>query len=341
MYLREQQRSPEQLGAGREGVRKRMQRRATVRRVRAIAAVAVLGLFGTGVWQRFSNTPETLASVYVATSEEKTIALPEGSTVRLQPGGELRVHRHAVNDIALEVARGEARFDATHREGRSFEVSAGTSLVRVVGTRFTVAKADTVVRVSVTEGAVMASDTAREPERVAAGEEWTNVVPEVVPPPEPEPEHASVQVKHVQTAPTPPKPTPPKPPRARPLGAGDILQDARAMAANDEVALAVELYRQLRKDFPRDPRAAGAMFEAGRLLQDRMRSFAESAEAYADALELQPQAPWREDAMARRIQVLELLHRASACEQERAQYLSEFPDGVHAPLVQRSCAWRK
>ena len=84
----------------------------------------------------------------------KQIALSDGSTVTLNTDSEMRVHMSAGRrDIVL--MRGEALFHVAHDTRRPFLVTAETTVVRAVGTAFSVRiRADNQVDVLVTEGHV-------------------------------------------------------------------------------------------------------------------------------------------------------------------------------------------
>src|SRR5690606_29317814 len=85
-------------------------------------------------------------------------ALPDGTRLELEPRTELAVASTgvAVPDarepfpprVELELRRGRASFDVAHAPRRQFRVRAGGVSVLVLGTRFSVGRADGTVNVS-------------------------------------------------------------------------------------------------------------------------------------------------------------------------------------------------
>jgi transmembrane sensor len=86
-------------------------------------------------------------------AEVSNLELADGTRVTLGPSSHLDVaFEKAARRVAL--TRGEAFFDVAHDAARPFFVTAGTTLVRVVGTRFDVHYGSQDVRVAVAEGRV-------------------------------------------------------------------------------------------------------------------------------------------------------------------------------------------
>lgn len=100
--------------------------------------------------QFYSPSPLVYAT---AVGEQKSIELPDGSTVLLNTNSRVEVD---FNDQRRQVKllRGEAHFGVFHDPDRPFEVWAGKGLVRAVGTAFTVYIRKMDVEVIVTEGVV-------------------------------------------------------------------------------------------------------------------------------------------------------------------------------------------
>jgi transmembrane sensor len=102
----------------------------------------------------------TAAFVYLSTpvyetrvGEQRDVLLPDGSRVTLNTGTELTVH-YSDKRRYIELERGEALFAVRLDATRPFEVAAGGTLTRALGTEFNVDMRDTRVTVSVLEGAV-------------------------------------------------------------------------------------------------------------------------------------------------------------------------------------------
>jgi len=98
--------------------------------------------------------------------------LPDGSTALLNTNTEIQVHyNRSVRQVIL--TRGEALFTVAHAEGRPFEVAAGETSVRAIGTSFVVRRVEpTNVEILVSRGRVsVAPGSAIPPLMLTAGDE--------------------------------------------------------------------------------------------------------------------------------------------------------------------------
>jgi transmembrane sensor len=113
----------------------------------AAAVIAVGALAGL-----FFTRPTTMAYT-TAVGEQRTVALPDGSTVLLNTDSDVRVElsRHLRR---VELARGEALFSVAHDPGRPFQVHALQGVTTAVGTQFDVEIVRSGAAVSVLEGTV-------------------------------------------------------------------------------------------------------------------------------------------------------------------------------------------
>jgi transmembrane sensor len=101
-------------------------------------------------------------------------ALPDGSTVLLNTNTEIQIHfNRSIREVIL--TRGEALFSVAHAEGRPFEVTAGGTSVRAIGTSFLVRRVEpTSVEILVSRGRVsVAPGSAIPPLMLAAGDHTT------------------------------------------------------------------------------------------------------------------------------------------------------------------------
>jgi transmembrane sensor len=117
-----------------------------------LAAAAVTGLAILGAWYlAFQGGWQTYSTQI---GQRQQIALSDGSSVELNTDSVLRVRLNPQRrDLVL--TRGEALFHVAHDTSRPFFVSAATTLVRAVGTAFSVRiRTDNSVDVVVTEGRV-------------------------------------------------------------------------------------------------------------------------------------------------------------------------------------------
>jgi transmembrane sensor len=151
-----------------------MQRRALL----ATAALLLLALATVRFWGGGA-----LADAYsTGIGEQRTIALPDGSTVELNARSSLRVHlTDRQRDVTL--LEGQALFRVAKDAQRPFVVRAGDAQVRAVGTEFDVYRKESGTVVTVVEGRVETYDeSGRGGERailLSAGERLT-VVPHTV-----------------------------------------------------------------------------------------------------------------------------------------------------------------
>ena len=114
-----------------------------------VAVAAGIALFGT--W--FSIDSGSAYSIETAPGEVRTIALEDGSRIEVNGGSRLSLDRDRPRYASLE--RGEALFHVVHDAARPFEVEAGGSTLRDLGTVFNVVRSDGALEVAVSEGAVL------------------------------------------------------------------------------------------------------------------------------------------------------------------------------------------
>ncbi len=113
--------------------------------------------------------------------EVRIVPLSDGSVVSLNTESRLRVH-YGANERTIHLDDGEALFDVAKDKLRPFVVHAGETVVRAVGTSFTVRRfADAQVQVLVREGVVDVRRglTAAQPVRLSANMRATSQAPTV------------------------------------------------------------------------------------------------------------------------------------------------------------------
>ncbi|HEX5263488.1 MAG TPA: FecR family protein [Phenylobacterium sp.] len=109
-------------------------------------------LAGTAV-ALFLLLPTLQPTYRTGIGEQRLVVLEDGSRVHLNTDSQIRVHfTGARRDI--ELARGEAFFEAAHDTARPFIVNAGLADVRAIGTRFDVRRSPDVVHVMLVQGQV-------------------------------------------------------------------------------------------------------------------------------------------------------------------------------------------
>jgi transmembrane sensor len=274
-------------------------------------------------------------------SDELSVTLGDGSSVKLASQSEVRVQGSNSSAISLSLGRGELSCDVTHREDRKFTVMAGDVEVRVVGTRFSVKRSPgpaARVEVNVTRGVVEVR-SARRPgvvARVAAGQNWienaesARSLDEPTPSPAPPPETQGS---------LPPKRDAPPSASAAPAvpSARELFEKAAESRRAGDASAAARAYEELLHLHPSDARASLAAFELGRLRMDRLGDLPGAIVALERAVAMRVGPTFREDALARLVSVYASQANFGACRRARDRYLSSYPGGVHAGAVATRC----
>jgi transmembrane sensor len=325
--------------------------------VMATFAVAAALFFFFG---RHHTAPAVV--VLKAGTEASTWTHTDGSHVTIAPGGQLEVDAKGSDAAAVSVRliAGTAAFDVRHDPKRRFAVHVRDVDIEDIGTKFTVAIAGESVQVQVQEGTVRVRRADTPPMDIHGGERW---------PEEPHAaalddvkEAAPAEVVEPTTTASAPVVPPSDPlaafrtlessdpnaayasvgPRYRALaqsaGPKDLFDMARVARATQHAPDAALAYDGLRRRFRGDPRAGIAAMELGRLRQDTLADPAGAEEALRDAIALGPDAPYREDAEARLIRVLDAQQKKDACSVARDAYLARYPTGIHVESVRHMCS---
>jgi transmembrane sensor len=338
------------------GIAARLPRREPARR--AWVLVAAAGFAGAAaailvVRQREAAPGGLEVAAVTAPAEAGALRLPDGSSLATEPGTRVDTSAPDPLHIRLTLAHGRIRCDVTHRPGRSFVVLAGGVEVRVVGTRFSVAREESPagprVDVEVERGVVEVRPSGlSQTVRVEAGHSWSSATQSEL----------TEQPTAPPIAPPAPTPAPPAPatrparpaavasPRttaARPAPAADaraLFEEARGLWRDGRIAEAADRYQALLTQFPRDARAGLAAFELGRLRMDRLRDPSGAVQALERAVALVPGAELREDALARLVAAEAAAGDPAGCARARQRYLGAYPGGVHRGAVAAACGAR-
>ena len=155
----------------RKDVRLRFARGLWRKEIRPWAAAAVIAAVSLGVWigRVGPNTEALVGTEYAAVgTEATTVALADGSFVRLAPGSRVRFAERAGLREAWMDGRG---FFAVESDAeRPFLVHTDLGEARVLGTRFEVASEDSELTVLVVEGRVAVTATDGSAAEVARGQ---------------------------------------------------------------------------------------------------------------------------------------------------------------------------
>jgi ferric-dicitrate binding protein FerR (iron transport regulator)/outer membrane protein assembly factor BamD (BamD/ComL family) len=343
----------------------------------AAAALAVVLGVGFVTGRHFGVTAATEATLigreFTVERDSKGVSrlsLPEGIDVEIAAGASLQVRSRTARETTLELGRGQAVFDVTHRDGRRVIVATPGFDIEVVGTRFRVQVAEGTpdptldptktpgtrsapVTVEVERGTVRVNPSktgggTEQPRSVTTGQRWTSTQPSA----------QAVESADFATSGAPG--TVPSATDSLPDVAGKIQPNPSAStAASDSrretdrassVESAKELFEsaerhrmsgrpseaaaaldRLRTLYPGDARAALAAFESGRIRMDRLGDPSGAVAAFQAAIRLNPSGTYREDAEARLVQLYQRLGQTDRCRQAKASYLAKYGQGKHGP----------
>ena len=301
--------------------------------VAAAASIAFFVARRTGVDH---VAPNLQAVVYDDTGG---MTLSDGSRVRLREKAHVRVDTIGERRIELTLVQGAAEFDVVHVSGRVFLVHAERADIVDVGTRFVVTRESGSTRVEVAEGTVEVRDPsgALPPRTIASGESWSNGLASI------DTAASSSAFVEMPSATASTSTNRDVPPSADPSTAPrhvrtpkELLEAADAARVAGRSREAAALLDDLRRHHRSDVRAALAAFQLGRLRLDTLNDASGAVEAFDDTIALAPNAPFREDAEARRVDALERA-RDPRCREARDVYLARYPKGVHTVEVTARC----
>jgi len=123
---------------------------------RMIALAATVLFVVAGIWLTLYQKTSTITYA-TKTGEQKTISLPDGSTLHLDTETVLSI-KFTRKLRYVEMTTGRSLFSVAHDSKRPFVVSVGQIVVQAIGTQFNIYKEETgKVSVSVTEGQVKVS----------------------------------------------------------------------------------------------------------------------------------------------------------------------------------------
>ena len=266
--------------------------------------------------------------------------------------------------VTVSLEQGAALFDVVPDPQRTFRVEAGAVVVEVVGTRFTVERLPTHVRVAVERGLVRVSG-----QLLAEGQ--SGLFPVAGPPkvdvgtsPRESAEDLPPRPRELERAPArragptspPDAATPPSHADWRALArrgdfevawgrleAGALVRDesSELLLASDVARLtrhpnqAVAYLRRLLASHRDDPRAPLAAFTLGRVLLDELGWPRDAAAAFATARALDAGGPLAEDALGREVEAWSRAGDPDRARELAEQYLASYPGGARASSVRR------
>lgn len=308
--------------------------------VPVLAGSAVLVALGVGaVLQGTRARPLTPGVELLAEEQPVRGRFSDGSTVELSGASAVRLLGDTPGEMRVGLARGAATFDVAKRPSRRFVIEAGIAEVRVIGTRFTVYRDEGRVQVSVQRGIVEVVQDGQVA-RITAGGTWQSRerregvtpgrVPAVVAAPRASAERAAV-VRHPSAALLPSKSV------ARESAPEELFEGALAARREGRMEDAALGLEHLLRRYPSDSRAALAAFELGRLQMDALKDERSAAESLTLSLQLSPDAPFAEEALARLVRAYDGLGATASCLHSRDRYLAQYPDGAYGASVGSRC----
>ncbi len=126
----------------------------------AAVAIAALGLW---LWRPAQERPEWQVVAVPAGGQVARASLPDGTTVRVNAGSELRWRKGLAGETREVLFRGQGYFEVAPGE-RLFFARTDAARIRVVGTRFEIWARHQKTRVTVLEGTVALRAAGRGPE---------------------------------------------------------------------------------------------------------------------------------------------------------------------------------
>ncbi len=277
--------------------------------------------------------------------EPFSVELADGSKLDVAPRSKMAIARADRTQIELRLTEGTVECEVAKDPNRLFVVNAGGASVRVIGTRFRVARRVSLdgetIEVQVVEGVVEVTRTgqAGATVEIRAGESWSSTGT-----PAPSRDVVGKAVGAEKAAVGDGEPSIPNPgPQASRRGPQNHAPDARALferagqlRRSGDLRGASEAYDELVRSASGDSRAALAAFESARLKMDALADGAGALRSLEKALSLSPRASFREDALARLVK-LEARFGGNRCAAKRDGYVAEYPSGVHRAEVERVC----
>jgi transmembrane sensor len=294
------------------------------------------------------------------------VTLDDGSRLTLRPGTRLDLLESTARAFALALRGGTADFDVRPGGPRLWRIECGPVTVEVVGTRFTVARDEAHVVVSVERGAVLVSGLPVPDRVVRLGPNQSIVIPlaraaagapakapeeagvagEATPVASgaavgPNPMHQGQEVRPRSVAPVPSAVPSTTPPPADSVESRPPQDLETFLARADEARLAgryqeaADILERVVREHTADPRAGIAEFSLGRLYLDSMGTPAPAAVHFSRALMHGLSDALAEDAYARLVESYARSGDSRAARDVADRYRAHFPRGRLLESVNR------
>jgi transmembrane sensor len=282
----------------------------------AVLAVLVVDPASTPVDDAIAIADAPATSPVVAIPDESALTLPDGSQAQMHTGARVDVDVQTDELVRLVQYAGVVRYEVTPNRERRFVVHADDVQVRVIGTVFTVALDEHVVRVAVERGKVEVAESDRVVQ-LGAGDALEIDRAESIDEP------IVLEDPVVELEP------------AKPVASARELEEradaARVAGRSGEAASALT---ELVKRYPKDPRAYSAYFTLGKVERSRGRHTA-AAMAFTACHQRAPAGPLAEDARAEAAVAWLTAGQTDRAAAAAQAYLDRYASGAHRARMQR------
>ena len=319
-----------------------------------VTAAAVVWIASSRGPASFANAP--VGALVESADAEIAVQLEDGSRVELSPRARLRLVKNLKREVRLELRGGKARFAVAHDRSRPFAVEAGSTEIRVVGTRFELGRTREAggerVEVAVSEGVVEVRRAGEaEVRSLRAGERWSALIADAraepakpaLSQPEPEPADPAGETAVDEDSALDPSEAEAetgsgaRSGAARERAAARVFERANLARRAGRMRDAADAYAELLARYPRDRRAGLSAFELGRIRMDALADPRGAIDALERAVAAGATASFHEDALARMVVAYDAEGRRDACRKARERYLARYPSGVHAHVLAGRC----
>lgn len=137
----------------RSDLRAQVGRSPWLRKMRSVAAAAVVALVAGGAYLYLQQVGPVVGSYASETGKRRELVLDDGTKVVLNIGSEIATS-YSRNQRDVVLVRGEANFDVAHDKARPFVVRAGEGSVTALGTRFQVRRDEQRVLITLLHGSI-------------------------------------------------------------------------------------------------------------------------------------------------------------------------------------------
>jgi transmembrane sensor len=292
-------------------------------------------------------------------NETKPFALSDGSWVTLRPNSRIDVLEN--NEVALVtlLSSGSAGFKVNPGGPRRWTIECGLATVEVVGTRFSLLREPSRVRVDVQHGVVLVrGERVRDRVQRLVDGQWLEVTARPDTPPNAEQPRAEAAASEPLDSGRAAAPAPDAVWKDFAhggdyaeayglLGPGGVRRVDDSASVKDLLTVAdvarlsghpedaVPALQRLIAEHSADPNAPIAAFTLGRVELDTLGHPAQAAEAFSRAIALGVPSGLLEDAYARLVEARSRANDRAGARQTADEYRARFPDGARAKDVAR------